>query len=311
MSDLLRFLVGETGLREYDLKRLIYSAPRRYKIYSIPKRSGARREIAQPTPEIKFLQRAFVRQYLEHLPVHDSATAYRRGMSTRDNAAPHAVNGPLLKMDLRNFFPSIRGRDWLRFCSEKGVLDANDAKLSELLLFFRPPGGRLLRLSVGAPSSPILSNVIMYDFDILIHEAVSKDQVTYTRYADDLTFSAKRTGYLVNVRRDVARVIRGLNYPKLDINGDKTTYATKKYHRSVTGLTLSNDGRVTLGRDRKRSISASVHHALLGKLSPEDLGKLSGMLSYAHSVEPEFVRSLGEKYGAEAVEIIRRFGSSS
>jgi hypothetical protein len=146
----------------------------------------------------------------------------------------------------------------------------------------------------------------MFDFDSAVTEAVKADRVVYTRYADDLTFSAPRTGYLTGVQSAVARVIRNQSYPKLEINNDKTTYATPKYHRSVTGLTLANDGRVTLGRDRKRLIRAQVHHAIQGVLAPDELRKLAGMLAFARSVEPAYLEVLAASYGAERLAMITR-----
>jgi hypothetical protein len=112
------------------------------------------------------------------------------------------------------------------------------------------------------------------------------------------------------VQSAVARIIREQAYPKLEINSDKTTYATQKYHRSVTGLTLANDGRVTLGRDRKRLIRAQVHRASLGLLSREDLVKLAGMLAFVHAVEPDYLNALVNVYGSQAVNAILKVGST-
>jgi Reverse transcriptase (RNA-dependent DNA polymerase). len=308
MSVIARFLARSAGLGVSETRRLIISAPERYRVFKIDKRSGGEREIAQPTPEIKFLQRIFLTQFLERLPVHPCATAYIRGKSLRDNAAPHAGNGPILKMDFADFFPSIRSRDWRAYCEEKGILqDEEDLYLTERLLFFRRRGTRMLRLSIGAPTSPMISNLLMYDFDERVRTAVSRDHVTYTRYADDLTFSARRTGYLVNVQKDIKRIIRAQAYPKLKINKEKTTYVTAKYHRQVTGLTLSNDGRVTIGRDLKRVISAKVHHYASGRLEEDSIPQLSGLLAYVNAVEPAFLNVLGEKYDFSVLEEIRSY----
>ena len=279
------------------------SAPVRYKRYTIPKRDGTRRPIAQPAREIKAIQRAFVVAVLENLPVHDAAMAYRHGRSIRDNAAAHVgSDGPILKMDLKSFFPSIRMQDWQRYCDEHSLFDdPGDVLLSGHLLFCREPGTRSLRLAIGAPSSPAVSNILMFKFDEAVTRAVGADQVVYTRYADDLTFSARRTGYLTGVQSSVARVIRNQAYPKLEIHPAKTTYATKKFHRSVTGLTLSNERQVTLGRDRKRLIRAQVHRASLGQLSMEETAKLSGMLAFVHAVEPSFIETLSAHYGSHVL----------
>lgn len=303
MSEILTLLCGATGMGPTEMRRLVEGAPERYKEFPIPKRKGGFRTIAQPAREIKFLQRIFMRDFLSKLPIHDAATAYRKGYTLADNAGPHAGAGrPLLKMDLREFFPSLRSRDWGRYCRQHRLFQEDgDIRMSERLLFYRPSGGRVLRLSIGAPSSPMISNILMFDIDAQITEKVARDHVTYTRYADDLTFSAPRTGYLVNVKKIVAQTIRDTSYPKLDINRTKTTYATAKYHREVTGLILSNDGRVTIGRDRKRTISAKVHHFSMGNLEDQEIARLAGLLSYVNSVEPLFLEVLIEKYGEDAL----------
>lgn len=251
-----------------------------------------------------------MRQFLERLPIHPCATAYRKGLSLRDNALPHAGAGPILKMDLKEFFPSIRGRDWDSYCRAGGFFEnGEDIYLSERLLFYRPNGVRLLRLSIGAPTSPIVSNILMYEFDNAVTKAVSGDSVIYTRYADDLTFSAPRTGHLTGVQRAVSRVIREMRYPKLGVNKAKTTYATKKFHREVTGLIISNDGRITVGRERKRILFAKVYSFLQGTLSDNETRRLAGMISYVRSVEPEFLEVLERKYGERTLVDIAEYAS--
>lgn len=306
MSQLVKILCANTGMGPTEMRRLLETAPERYKEFKIPKRTRGYRTIAQPAREIKFLQRILMGSLLQNLPVHDAATAYRKGYTLARNAEPHAGPGrPILKMDLRDFFPSIRSRDWGAYCQKRTLFeDPVDIRLSERLLFYRPPGGRVLRLSIGAPSSPMISNILMFEIDSIISSRVSKDKVVYTRYADDLTFSAERTGYLVNVQKTVSQVIRETRFPKLAINTQKTAYATAKYHREVTGLVLANDGRVTIGRDRKRLISAQVHHFILDRIDKDEIAKLAGMLSYVNSVEPEYIEVLSDKYGRQAIQDI-------
>ena len=307
MSSLVTMLSVHSGLREPEVWRVLLTAPVRYKHYTIPKRNKEPRSIAQPARELKLLQRIFVDLVLSKLPVHSSATAYRKGMSTRSNAAPHAGHGPIIKMDLTNFFPSIRKVDWVRYCQRHGCIEGmEEINLSANLLFHKQPGSSVLRLAIGAPSSPILSNILMFDFDQLISERVSEDHVVYTRYADDMTFSARRTGFLVNVPSVVSRTLRGMRHPRLKINNEKTTYITPKYGRSVTGLTLANDGRVTVGRDFKRQLRAAIHKASLSLMTSEQLRSLAGNLAYAKSAEPEFFNSLVIKYGEEVIKNIQR-----
>lgn len=274
-------------------------APVSYKHYTIAKRSGGRRPISQPAREVKALQRVLAHR-LRHLPVHDAATAYRAGQSIRSNAERHAKNGPIMKFDFSNFFPSIKARDWQNYCELNSIFsEHDDIRLSTLLLFHQQRGSSNLRLAIGAPSSPWLSNVLMYEFDEKMSAAVSVDKVTYTRYADDLTFSARRTGYLNGVSKTLRNIIQDTKNPSLVLNEKKTIVATTKYRRVVTGLILADDGRVTLGRDRKRLIRAMVHHAVSGKNTAEQNGRLAGLLAFAADIEPDFVASIRARFGAD------------
>lgn len=305
MSRLVSFLSAATGLTEPDVQRIIARAPDSYKHYLIDKRRGGKRLISQPAKEVKALQRVLA-QRLGHLRIHDAATAYRVGYSIKQNAERHAANGPILKYDFEDFFHSILARDWLVYCREYAIFsEFEDVLMSARLFFHRRPGSDKLRLAIGAPSSPWLSNVLMYEFDERITEIVAKDKVTYTRYADDLTFSARRTGYLTVVDRALRKLIKEMDSPSLKINEEKTLLATTKYRRVVTGLVLADDGRVTIGRDRKRIIRARVHHALKGINTAEDNARLAGLLSFVQDIEPGYITRLNETYGVDVMHMLR------
>lgn len=307
MSKLLPILVEGTGLSELDIRRIAANAPHRYKTYRIPKRSGGYRLISQPAREVKALQRALVDGFLSQLPVHSAATAYRSGASIRANAAAHAANGPILKFDFSDFFPSISADDWRKYCVRHSLFrDPEDVEMSCRVLFHSSIFHRGLRLAIGAPSSPMLSNILMYDFDLVVSEAVSEEQVVYTRYADDLTFSARRTGYLTGVRKILNRAIASIEFPKLTVNADKTVLATKKYKRMVTGLILTNDHKVSIGYARKRGLRAALHNYKYGKLSLREQARLAGMLAFVNAAEPNFLNVLREKYGDELIDALKK-----
>jgi RNA-directed DNA polymerase len=297
MSELLHILSADTGLAESDLIRIIESAPRRYKTFFIPKRSGGLREIAQPARELKLLQRVLMQRVINFLPVHPAARAYRSGLSIRDNALPHAGDKPILKMDFVDFFPSIRSLDWERYCHDNKILSNEDLTISSSILFRRLKGERVFKLSIGAPSSPALSNVLMYEFDKRVWAESEKRKINYTRYADDLTFSGQRAGMLRDMIGEVGRITRRIEYPSLRVNVDKTTFITSSRRRTVTGVILTNDGKLSLGRDRKRLISSKIHYASLGKLDAEQTQELAGQLAFANVVEPDFIARLEHRYG--------------
>ena len=74
--------------------------------------------------------------------------------------------------------------------------------------------------------------------------------------------------------------------------------------RKLTGLILSNQGKVSLGRDRKRLIRAMVHRFVLGKSTPNELDKLRGLIAFSHDVEPDFVNRLRQKFGSHQIDQI-------
>lgn len=286
------------------LDYLIRSAPYRYKVYQVPKRSGSgMRTIAQPAKEIKILQYWVIKNIFSNMPVHPSATAYVTGKNIRDNCDPHASKPYLLKLDFKNFFPSIKGEDFLQYTRNNDNIDLEEPDLNRLvkILFWWPKGQTQLQLSIGAPSSPYLSNAIMYKFDSEITQYCSQLLVNYTRYADDMTFSMHDKTSRGLILQRVLDLLNELPFPRLEINNKKTVFGSKAHRRMVTGLILSNEGDVSLGRERKRRISAQIHHFINGKLSDKDQVKLRGMLAFARSIEPDFVRRIEKKYGHKVI----------
>ena len=102
---LLEHIQQETGLPRGMLDSLVASAPYRYKVYTVSKKTGrGLRTIAQPAKEVKFLQRIILDRVIVGLPVHTAAFAYRKKHNIRMNAEIHAHNNFLLKMDFKQFF---------------------------------------------------------------------------------------------------------------------------------------------------------------------------------------------------------------
>jgi RNA-directed DNA polymerase len=93
---ILQDLSIELGLGSHDLLRIIVTAPARYKVYQIPKRSGGMRTIAQPSRELKAIQRFVLRTTLSKLPVHVAAAAYVEGRNIAENAQAHVNHRAIL-----------------------------------------------------------------------------------------------------------------------------------------------------------------------------------------------------------------------
>ena len=152
-----------------DLASNMIKAPTTYKVYTIPKRTGGKRVIAQPTKFVKNVQRGVVSLLLNNFEVLDSTMAYVKGKSIVDNANTHLGCDFILKMDFENFFPSITSNDFLTFISQnKVILPRFEQVFLSHYLFRKTNTG--FNLSIGAPSSPMISNIIMFDIDNVIRD---------------------------------------------------------------------------------------------------------------------------------------------
>lgn len=297
MIPIFELVLQRFSFSEQELIAYVNTAPYRYKTYKVKKRSGGTREISQPSRDLKVLQRFVLAEFLhERFSYHDSATAYRAKISISDNARPHLTNPYLLKMDFSDFFPSIRGEDFRDFLLERTICDFEADAMMLSRIFFKRADGDLV-LSIGSPGSPSISNAILMDFDILVSKLSAEVGVAYTRYSDDLTFSTSRKDVLFDFPRQIAEILRSLKYPRLFINQQKTVFSSKKFNRHVTGITITNDGEMSLGHDRKRKLRSRVFQA--NELSSGDLAKLRGYLSFVNQIEPDFLQKLYRKYPSQ------------
>jgi RNA-directed DNA polymerase len=155
---------------------------------------------------------------------------------------------------------------------------------------------RFGRLTIGAPSSPTVSNKLIFGLDLRLAEIASEYHVNYTRYADDMYFSSSGPEILFDVCKKVEIAIAETASPRLTINKKKTYHASRKKRMAVTGLRITPDARVSVGHELKRRIRVLAHKALNRNIGVEDLGWLHGMLAYVSSIEPEYVAKIRSKY---------------
>jgi RNA-directed DNA polymerase len=298
---LIERIQKDFSLSLHDVHVLVFTASRRYKLHYIEKRHGrGKRLIAQPTAEIKMLQRWAVEKYLHLLPIHKVATAYRPRVSIKDHAAVHAANRYLLKLDFQDFFPSISGAHFLMHLKSHMKISDDDANLLMQLLFRLDKETKDYVLSIGAPSSPAVSNAIMYDFDCALADYCRNNEIIYTRYADDLALSTSKPKALDDAYIFIKRLCKEAPYPRLQLNDAKTVFTSKKNRRQLTGLILTNDGKASLGRDKKRLIRSMAHRFSLSELPEDQIPYLRGLLAFAFSIEPLFFSSINRMIGGEA-----------
>lgn len=304
--NLSKKLALELKKNEPEVIAFLLNAPNRYKVYKIPKRSHGHRIIAQPTSELKNYQRAFVKLF--KFPLHKSATAYRLGKSIKENALAHAKNKYLLKTDLENFFNSINPELFWNCLNKSGAKaphsDPFEKMLVEKILFWCPSKTRegKLILSVGAPSSPLISNFCLYIFDCALFDYCKNKNINYTRYADDLTFSTNTKDILYDIIPIIQKLLKDNFDNEIKLNHSKTVFSSKAHNRHVTGITINNEGDLSLGRERKRYIKHLINQYKYQQLEKTEEDHLRGLLSFAKHIEPNFLERLKVKYSNEIID---------
>ena len=275
-----------------------------YRHFTIPKKSGGQRAISAPKPKLKAAQRAILDTILAPVPVHEAAMAFRPATHIGHNAARHAGAKVLMRVDLKDFFPSIKLRRVKRVFQDLGynegvatlfALISTEAPRAEVEFegkkYFAALGDRCL--PQGAPTSPAITNVMCRHLDNRMAGAAQKMGFLYTRYADDLVFSSKEAkANVVGLKALVETIITD---EKLEVNPEKTAILRPHTRQSVTGLVI-NEGEgqgARVSREQMRKFRAFLHgyetqgrEAMTEKLGQDSLAYAQGYLSFIHMVNP-------------------------
>jgi retron-type reverse transcriptase len=285
-------------------------APKTYRRYFVPKKSGSgMRAIFHPSKETKALQYALLETVLPTLPIHDAATGYVRGIRSPllRNAQAHCEFQFTVRLDFKDFFPSIVPDDLLGrlvALDRWKNMDEEDRQFVADAAFIQFQ--KQLCLAIGAPSSPMISNAVMYELDRRLQAFANERNGAYTRYADDLFYSTNAKGQCREFVRHIVSELSEMESPRLVVNGEKTLYMSRGTRRAVTGLMVTPQGDVSVGRVRKRYIRGLIHRYqeyLAGrtKFEEERTNELRGLLAFVLDVEPSFYNRLAQKYGAKTV----------
>jgi RNA-directed DNA polymerase len=164
---ILEQMSKELSLPMKHIRRMVVTSGHHYMKYLVAKRSGGVRAIEHPSRSLKALQRWLLINVIENWPVHPAAKAYRKGVSILDNAKVHAKSKYLLRMDMKDFFPSITVSDMQAYMLKRAHLFHDWS--SEDCAGFCGLVFRYGKLTIGAPTSPAISNALCFDLDALLH----------------------------------------------------------------------------------------------------------------------------------------------
>lgn len=256
--------LGELRFLAYDRALATVS---HYRRFTIPKKTGGLRLISAPMPRLKRAQYWVLDALLAHAPVHEAAHGFVPGRSIVTNARAHVGRDVVVNLDLKDFFPTL---DYRRVKGKFRGLGYAEPVATVLALLCTEPdvdaveidGQRLYaargprRLPQGAPTSPALTNLICTRLDGRLSGLGRSLGFTYTRYADDLTFSAsgaaaEKVGALLKY---VGEIVAAEGFT---VHPDKTRVMRRGRHQEVTGLTVNE--RVAVPRETLRRFRALLH----------------------------------------------------
>lgn len=288
-----------------------------YVQFTVPKRSGGERTLSAPHRKLAAAQEWILTNILNRLPVENSAHGFTAGRSILTNAEAHVGKQVLVNMDLENFFPSIT---FPRVRSVFQRLGYSPAVATILALLCTECPRREVNyegkpyfvataprgLPQGACTSPALSNQVARRLDKRLQGLAQKFELSYTRYADDLSFSghgslAERIGYIM------ARVRHIAEDEGFVVNAKKSRVLRRSTAQLVTGLVVND--RPGVPRETVRKVRAILHRARREGLAaqnreahPNFNAWLSGMIAYIAMSRPE----VGARLRAELEELLAK-----
>ena len=272
------------GIKSGVLASIINKPSAFYYTFRIPKRSGGERQISSPYPVLLNAQRWIYENLLLPIGLHECSKGFVKNRSIVDNAREHLTNKKLLKMDIKDFFPSITINRVISIFRRLGYTKKVSYYLASICCLNNT-------LPQGAATSPAISNIIAKRMDRRLFGFANKFGLTYTRYADDLTFSGesippKLINYIELIAKDEG----------FCINEKKTKLLSENKQKIVTGISISS-GKMTIPKKAKREIRKNIYHVLtkglpkhqkaIGSDDPIYIERLLGYLFFWLSVEPE------------------------
>jgi RNA-directed DNA polymerase len=287
-----------------------------YVRFSVPKKSGGTRELAAPHRTLARCQEWILANILAKVAVHNAAHGFVAGRSTVTNAAAHVGQRVVVNLDLREFFPTITFPRVRGIFQQLGYSPAAATILALLSTesprrtvvyagqkFFAATGPRAL--PQGASTSPALSNLVARRLDSRLSGISGKLGWTYTRYADDITFSSSAEDADAKVGYLLARVRHIAQDEGFAVNEKKTRIQRRKTAQSVTGLVVND--RVAVPRQIVRRLRSILHRARREGLAAQNRrghanfeGYVQGMIAYVSMANAEQGKRLKLAYDALA-----------
>lgn len=264
---------------------------RQIKQISIPKNNGGFRIIRIPPVESKLIQYAIVDVLSSVVSISRYATAYHKGASIRNNALIHASAKYFLRIDLKDFFPSIKFTDFKKALTQQSVSLTDDSWNLILKTCFDVSD----RLSIGFPASPFVCNVVMKSFDENVASKIEAEtnSVKYSRYSDDLVISANTIEEIETAKIAIENLIKLSESPKIRIHYKKTRKMNLlRGNVIITGVKIRTDHSLTVHPKIRDDARFLLNLVKLGKINDDNILRLHGLMNYIKGVDSDLYNRL-------------------
>lgn len=316
-------LATAMGIPLQTLRYLLFhrevSRQSHYFNFEIPKKSGGSRRISAPKKQLKQLQVWVLKNILSRMGATEEAHGFIRNRSIVTNARLHVGSDIIVNIDLKDFFPSIHfGRVKGLFCSlgyseqqaTVFALICTCAPAQEVEMdgvkYFVHQGRRIL--PQGSPASPAISNLIAYKLDKKIKGLTQLLGFAYSRYADDLSFSADKEQelQLPKLIGCLKAIVRSEGF---EVHPNKTHIMRKGNRQEVTGIVVNEKPAVS--RQKLHRFRALLHNLLMNGWKDQHWGQAPNLI---HAVEGyiRFIKMVdtekSEKFNRQLQAVIQRHG---
>lgn len=270
----IRDLAQHSGFPSRLLRQLAFGDEKAYTTFHIPKKAGGTRLIQSPTYPLRSVQRWILRNILNRLHTTSSSFGFEPGSKLRLHALEHVGARAILTFDIRDFFPSISIARVTRVLRVAGYSSSAASILAHLCTC----GGSLPQ---GAPTSPRLANLACFRMDRRLSRFSEGQGISYSRYADDMSFSASSASALAKARPFITHIVRDSGFR---LNHTKTRLIGPQGRRTVTGLVIGAE-TVGIGRFRLRELRARIQHAHV-EADAVSVQAIQGWLDYVSDSDP-------------------------
>ena len=226
--------------------------------FDVPKKTGGVRHISAPVEELKKIQQALNLMLQALADFSPCATGFITGKSVVDNAKIHLGQSVVFNCDLKNFFPSIT-KEMVRKALRSQLWDKMSSReVINMICSIAtvPDENGVERLPQGAPTSPVLSNIVLAELDRRLEGFASANGYRYSRYADDISFSHSHSEQTMRPEK-IATIFSIIEEYGLTVNEKKTKVSTRAERQEVTGLTVGD--KVNVSRRYVKELRVLLH----------------------------------------------------